>query len=81
MQDLLVQQGLQGALDGKIKRPLTATDDEGGDLDSKALRTIRLCLVNDVLFNINGETSATSLWYKLESVYMTKSVTNIIYLK
>ena len=42
---------------------------------------IGLCLVDDVLFNIIGETSAASLWNKLESLYMTKSVTNKIYLK
>ena len=81
MRHLLVQQGLQRALDGKRKKPLTITDDEWEDLDAKALSTIRLCLADDVLFNIIGETSATSLWNKLESLYMTKSVTNRIYLK
>ena len=81
MRDLLVQQGLQRALDGKRKKPLTITDDEWEDLDAKALSTIRLCLADDVLFNIIGETLAASLWNKLESLYMTKSVTNRIYLK
>ena len=57
------------------------TDDQWENLDAKALSTIRLCLVDDVLFNIIGETSAASLWNKLESLYMTKSVTNKIYLK
>ena len=37
--------------------------------------------MDDVLFNIIGETSAASLWNKLEILYMTKSVTNKIYLK
>ena len=41
MQDLLVQQGLQRALDGKRKIPLTMTDDQWEDLDAKALSTIR----------------------------------------
>ena len=57
------------------------TNDQWEDSDAKALSTIRLCLVDDVLFNIIGETSSTTLWNKLESLYMTKSVTNIIYLK
>ena len=57
------------------------TYDEWEDIDAKALSTIRLCLAGDVLFNIIGETSASSLWNKLESLYMTKSVTNKIYLK
>ena len=56
-------------------------DDEWEDLDAKVLSTIRLCIADDVLFNIVSETSTTSLWKKLESPYMTKSVTNIIYLK
>ena len=57
------------------------TNDEWEELDPKVLSTICLCLVNDVLFNIVGENSATSLWSKLESVYMTKYLTTIIYLK
>ena len=81
MRELLVQQGLQRAFDEKRKNPLTITDDEWEDLDAKALSTIRLCLANDVLFNIIGETSAASLWNRLENLYMTKSVTNRIYLK
>ena len=57
------------------------TDDEWEDLDAKALSTVRLCLADDVLFNIAGEKSTASLWSKLESLYMTKSLTNKIYLK
>ena len=49
------------------------TDDEWDELDAIALSTIRLCLADDVLFNIIGETSAASLWKKLESLYMNKS--------
>ena len=36
---------------------------------------------NDSLFNIVEEDSAAGLWVKLESLYMTKSLTNIIFLK
>ena len=56
-------------------------DDQWEDLDVKALSKTQLCLADDVLFNIIGETSTASLWNKLESSYMTKSVTNKIYLK
>jgi hypothetical protein len=49
-------------------------------LDVKSLSTIRLCLVDDVLFNIIGEDTTSSLWSNLESLYMTKSLTSIIYL-
>ena len=56
-------------------------DDEWEDLDAKVLSTICLCLADDVLFNIIGETSVASMWDKLESFYMTKSVTNKNYSK
>ena len=79
--DLLVQQGLQRALDEKRKRPLTMTYDKWEDLDAKVVSKVRLCPTDDVLFNIIGETSIASTWNKLKSLYMTKSVTNKIYLK
>ena len=81
MWDLLVQQGLQRALDGKRKIPLTITNVEWEDIDAKEISTISLCLADDVLFNIIGETSVAILWNKLKSLYMNKSVTNRIYLK
>jgi hypothetical protein len=81
MRDLLVQQGLQKALAGKSKKPTTMTEWEWEDLDAKALSTIRLCLADDVLFNIVGEDTTSGLWSKLESLYMTKSLTSRIYLK
>ena len=40
-----------------------------------------MCLVDDALFNIVEEDSTTRLWVKLESLYMTKSLTNKIFLK
>ena len=38
-------------------------------------------MADDVLFNIVSKTTAASLWTKLESLYMTKSLTNKILLK
>ena len=52
MHDLLVQQGVAKALLGKSKQPYTMTDDEWSDIDNRALRSIRLCFADDVLFNI-----------------------------
>jgi hypothetical protein len=57
------------------------TNEEWEDLDAKALSTIRLCLVDDILFNIIGEDTISGLWSKLESLYMMKSFTSRIYLK
>eukprot|EP00253_Pinus_taeda_P008927 PITA_08927 len=50
-------------------------------MDERAISAIRLCLADDVLFNIVLETTAASLWTKLEKLYMTKSLTNRILLK
>jgi len=50
-------------------------------LDARALSTIWLCLADEVLFNIVEEITALGLWEKLENFYMTKSLTNGIYLK
>ena len=51
------------------------------DLDSRTLGTTQMCLADDVLFNFVEEDSTVGLWVKLESLYMTKSLTNIIFLK
>jgi hypothetical protein len=80
MRDLLVQQGLQKTLAGKSKKPTAMTEWEWEDLDAKALSTIRLCLVDEVMSNIVGEDTTSDLWSKLESLYMTKSLTSRIYL-
>jgi hypothetical protein len=80
MWDLLVQQGLQKAFPGKSKKQTTMTEWEWEDLDAKSLNTICLCLVDEVLFNIVGEDTTSSLWIKLESLYMTKSLRSKIYL-
>jgi hypothetical protein len=52
MRYLLVQQGLHKALYDKWKKPATMIDEVWEDLDARALRTIRLYLVNAILFNI-----------------------------
>ena len=47
----------------------------------KAATTIRLCLVDDVMYHVMDEESPTIIWLKLESRYMSKSLTNKLYLK
>ena len=81
MHDLLVQQGVAKALLGKNKRPPSMTEDDWDQMDDRALSAIRLCLADDVLFNIVSEKTAAGLWSKLEKLYMTKSLTNRILLK
>ena len=61
VRDLLVQQGLHKALDGTNKKPASMKDSDWEDLDARALSTIRLCLADEVLFNIVEETLAVGL--------------------
>jgi hypothetical protein len=78
---------LKKALVGRTKKHWWAgqrnrmMNDEWEELDTKAIGTIRLCLENEVMFNIIGEDTTISLWSRLESLYMMKSLTNIIFLK
>ncbi|TXG62727.1 hypothetical protein EZV62_009721 [Acer yangbiense] len=51
------------------------------DMLEMALGTIILNLSDNVLREVNDETTACDVWNKLESLYLTKSLTNKIYLK
>ncbi|TXG48044.1 hypothetical protein EZV62_027338 [Acer yangbiense] len=51
------------------------------DMLEMALGTIILNLSDNVLREVNDETTAFDVWKKLESLYLTKSLTNKIYLK
>jgi len=81
VRDLLVQQGLHKVLDEENKKPYSMTTSDWEDLGAQALSTIMLCMADEVLFNIVEESAMASLCEKLEKLYMTKSLTNRIYLK
>ncbi|GKD78691.1 hypothetical protein Tco_1341312, partial [Tanacetum coccineum] len=51
------------------------------ELNKKAHISVILCLCNKVLREVTGETTATGAWSKLETLYMTKSLANKLYLK
>jgi hypothetical protein len=76
-----MQQGLEKALVGKSKKPASMTDEDWEDLDARSHSTIHLCLAYEVLFNITGEMTIACLWTKLEILYMTKNLSNKIFLK
>ncbi|KAH0708883.1 hypothetical protein KY284_010310 [Solanum tuberosum] len=50
-------------------------------MDEKAASAIRLHLTDDVVNNIIDEESACDIWTKLENLYMSKTLTNELYLK
>ena len=76
MMAVLVQQGVRVALDGIDKKPTTMKDSKWEEADQKALSIIQLCITDDVLQEVLSEKTAHSLWTKLESLYMTKTVAN-----
>ena len=63
------------------KQPEEINDMNWKDLEANAATTIRLCLTDDVMYHVMDEESPTTIWLKLESRYMSKSLTNKLYLK
>jgi hypothetical protein len=76
-----VQQGLQKVLAGKTKKPTSMIDEDWEDLDARALVPF-VCVwkMKCCLTSLREETTI-GLWNRLESLYMTKSLMNIIFLK
>ena len=81
VKDLLVQQGLVKALYEKAKKPETIMDDEWEELDMKVVNTIRLYLADELMYDVMDDVSSAAIWLKLESRYMSKSLTNKLNLK
>jgi len=61
---------------GAEKKPSKMENDEWMDLDIRAKATIILSLSDEVLYNVMNEKTTAGLWCKLESLYMTKSLSN-----
>ncbi|KAK8949495.1 hypothetical protein KSP39_PZI005278 [Platanthera zijinensis] len=76
---VLVQQGLHKALLGKEKSG--KKDDEWEELDLKAISTVQLCLADEVMYNVAEAETTADLWKKLEELYLSKSLTNKLYVK
>ena len=51
------------------------------EMDEKAASATKLHLTDDVVNNIIDEESACGIWTKLENLYMSKTLTNKLYLK
>ncbi|GJT08977.1 ribonuclease H-like domain-containing protein [Tanacetum coccineum] len=61
--------------------PLDMEAQTKAELNKKAHSAVILCLGNKVLREVTGETTAAGVWSKLETLYMTKSLANKLYLK
>ncbi|KAL6315085.1 hypothetical protein AAG906_030939 [Vitis piasezkii] len=62
-------------------QPKRMNDVDWKDLEAKVAATIKLCLADDVMYHVMDEESPTTIWLKLENQYMSKSLTNKLYLK
>jgi len=77
---LLVKEDTHKALLGIEKKPSKMEDDEWNDIDF-AKATVIVCLSNEVLYNVMNEEIIAGLWCRLESLYMTKSLSNKLFMK
>ena len=78
MRALLKQQGFWAPL---LKDKNVVVTPEMAILEEKAHSTIMRCLADEVITEVSDEETAASVWLKLESLYMTKSLTNKLLLK
>ena len=70
MRAILIQNGVQKAVDSVDKMPEEMTTAKWEEIDSKALSAIQLCLSNEVLKEVVKETTTKGIWEKFESLYM-----------
>src|SRR3954468_5758557 len=78
---LLVKEGTYQALQGIRKKPSTMGEDDWKEIDIKAKATIILYLSDEIPYNILNEDTSAGMWNRLESLYMTKSLSNKLYVK
>ncbi|KAH9697198.1 hypothetical protein KPL71_023512 [Citrus sinensis] len=86
MEALLITQGLGDAIDPVIKSEDTEASSsktlkQMAEIDKKARSTIILSLGDYVTREVAKEKIVARLWAKLEQLYMTKSLANMLYIK
>ncbi|GJT12752.1 hypothetical protein Tco_0859794 [Tanacetum coccineum] len=75
---LLIQHGCEAALE-VLPADMEAQTKAG--LNKKAHSAVILCFGNKVLREVTGKMTAAGVWSKLETLYMTRSLANKLYLK
>ncbi|WVY92910.1 hypothetical protein V8G54_031998 [Vigna mungo] len=81
MEAILIQQGCDEALKGESRMSDAMTQEEKKKMGEKARSAIILCLGDKVLREVAKEKTATEIWAKLESLYMTRSLAHRLCLK
>ena len=69
MQSLLVKHDLAFVIRGKEKKPTSMINETWNKTDEKAMVENFLSLSENVLFNLNNETSIKEVWDKLQGMY------------
>ena len=73
--------GFAKALEGADKLPASLTEEKKTEILDKAYNTLILSLNDKVLREVVKCKSAADIWLKLEALYMTKNLSNRLYLK
>ncbi|KAI3711799.1 hypothetical protein L1987_70345 [Smallanthus sonchifolius] len=81
MRALLVHNDIVDALKGEDNLPENLSEKEKKEIMEKAHSEIVLSLGDRVLREVSKEVTAAGIWSKLETLYMTKSLANRLYLK
>jgi len=81
MEAVVIHQRAEKALKGEGALPVTMSQAEKTEMVDKARSAIVLCLRDKVLRDIEKEPTTTSIWSKLESLYITKSLAHRQFLK
>ena len=79
VKDLLAQQGCLKAL--RDVKPAKMDNDDLEELQMQAAGIIRLCLSDQVMYQVMDENVPKKIWEKLESQFMSKTATTKVYLK
>ena len=74
-----MQHGMVKTLNEKQPEGMNSIDWK--ELETRVASTIRLCLVDEVMYHVMDEKSPIAIWMKLESQYVLKSLINKLLLK
>lgn len=64
-----------------MKKSESMSNEDWEELELKTASTIRLCLADEVIYNVINEESTPKLWMELESLYIKKSLMNKLFMK
>jgi len=79
--NILIQKECKKTLKGETTLPVTMSQAENPEMVEVARSVIVLCLGDTFLRDVAKETTAEAVWEKLESLYLTKSLAHMQFLK